>query len=276
MTVRESIRTIEQAVLPLYDATEATAIARLVVSRKCGYTFSQLVLHYDDECQIENFDNIVNQLAAARPVQYVLGVAEFCDLEFEVCEGVLIPRPETEELVSQVVADSRADMRILDVGTGSGAIAVSVAKMSEGTKVVAVDISDVALTIASRNAAKCGVKVEFCKADALGDMTHLGQFDIIVSNPPYIPQSDIARMNKNVVDFEPHTALFVADNDALCFYRSIAQNGLAMLKSGGGLYFEIYEEYGQAVKDMLESMGYSDVQVVKDVFGKDRMVWSRR
>ena len=276
MTVRESIRTIEQAVLPLYDATEATAIARLVVSRKCGYTFSQLVLHYDDECPIENFDNIVNQLAAARPVQYVLGVAEFCDLEFEVCEGVLIPRPETEELVSQVVADSRADMRILDVGTGSGAIAVSVAKMSEGTKVVAVDISDVALTIASRNAAKCGVKVEFCKADALGDMTHLGQFDIIVSNPPYIPQSDIARMNKNVVDFEPHTALFVADNDALCFYRSIAQNGLAMLKSGGGLYFEIYEEYGQAIKDMLESMGYSDVQVVKDIFGKDRMVWSRR
>ena len=276
MTVRESIRTIEQAVLPLYDAAEATAIARLVVSCKCGYTFSQLVLHYDDECQIENFDNIVNQLAAARPVQYVLGVAEFCDLEFEVCEGVLIPRPETEELVSQVGADSRADMRILDVGTGSGAIAVSVAKMSEGTKVVAVDISDVALTIASRNAAKCGVKVEFCKADALGDMTHLGQFDIIVSNPPYIPQSDIARMNKNVVDFEPHTALFVADNDALCFYRSIAQNGLAMLKSGGGLYFEIYEEYGQAIKDMLESMGYSDVQVVKDVFGKDRMVWSRR
>lgn len=276
MTVREYIRTIEQAVLPLYDAAEATAIARLVVSRKCGYTFSQLVLHYDDECQIENFDNIVNQLAAARPVQYVLGVAEFCDLEFEVCEGVLIPRPETEELVSQVVADSRADMRILDVGTGSGAIAVSVAKMSVGTEVVAVDISDVALTIASRNAVKCGVKVEFCKADALGDMTHLGQFDIIVSNPPYIPQSDIARMNKNVVDFEPHTALFVADNDALCFYRSIAQNGLAMLKSGGGLYFEIYEEYGQAVKDMLESMGYSDVQVVKDVFGKDRMVWSRR
>lgn len=276
MTVRESIRTIEQAVLPLYDAAEATAIARLVVSRKCGYTFSQLVLHYDDECQIANFDNIVNQLAAARPVQYVLGVAEFCDLEFEVCEGVLIPRPETEELVSQVVADSRADMRILDVGTGSGAIAVSVAKMSVGTEVVAVDISDVALTIASRNAAKCGVKVEFCKADALGDMTHLGQFDIIVSNPPYIPQSDIARMNKNVVDFEPHTALFVADNDALCFYRSIAQNGLAMLKSGGGLYFEIYEEYGQAVKDMLENMGYSDVQVVKDVFGKDRMVWSRR
>lgn len=276
MTVRESIRTIEQAVLPLYDADEATAIARLVVSRKCGYTFSQLVLHYDDECQIENFDNIVNQLAAARPVQYVLGVAEFCDLEFEVCEGVLIPRPETEELVSKVVADSRANMRILDVGTGSGAIAVSVAKMSAGTEVVAVDISDVALTIASRNAAKCGVKVEFCKADALGDMTHLGQFDIIVSNPPYIPQSDIARMNKNVVDFEPHTALFVADNDALCFYRSIAQNGLAMLKSGGGLYFEIYEEYGQAVKDMLESMGYSDVQVVKDVFGKDRMVWSRR
>lgn len=233
-------------------------------------------MHYDNECQIDDFQTIITQLSAARPVQYVLGQAQFCDLTFEVREGVLIPRPETEELVARVAADATEGARILDVGTGSGAIAVSLAKMVKGAKVVAVDISDIALEIAAKNAAKNGVDVEVIKADALADMSHLGQFDIIVSNPPYIPQSDLSSMNRNVVDYEPHTALFVADNDALCFYRSIAQNGLTMLRSGGGLYFEIYEQFGSQIAAMLEGMGYRDVVVAKDIFGKDRMVWSRR
>lgn len=276
MTVREAIQSIERAISALYDPREATAIARQVVCSRCGYNFSQLVVHYDNECQIDDFQTIITQLAAARPVQYVLGQAQFCDLTFEVAEGVLIPRPETEELVSRVAADATGDARILDVGTGSGAIAVSLAKMVKGAKVVAVDISDIALEIAAKNAAKNGVDVEVIKADALADMSHLGQFDIIVSNPPYIPQSDLSSMNRNVVDYEPHTALFVADNDALCFYRSIAQNGLTMLRSGGGLYFEIYEQFGSQIAAMLEGMGYRDVVVAKDIFGKDRMVWSRR
>lgn len=276
MTVREAIRTIEQAVQTIYDEHEATAIARQVVCNRCGYSFSELVVHYDDECQIDDFQTIIDRLSAACPVQYVLGKAEFCNLTFEVRSGVLIPRPETEELVARVVADSRAGVRILDVGTGSGAIAVSLAKMVEGAEVVAVDISDIALEIAARNAERNGVKVEFIKADALADMSHLGQFDIIVSNPPYIPQSDLATMDRNVVDFEPHTALFVADDDALCFYRSIAQNGLTMLRTGGRLYFEIYEQFGSQIADMLRQMGYSDVVVAKDIFDKERMVWSRR
>lgn len=276
MTVREAIRTIEQAVQTIYDEREATAIARQVVCNRCGYSFSELVVHYDDECQIDDFQTIIDRLSAACPVQYVLGEAEFCNLTFEVRSGVLIPRPETEELVARVVADSRAAVRILDVGTGSGAIAVSLVKMVEGAEVVAVDISDIALEIAARNAERNGVKVEFVKADALVDMSHLGQFDIIVSNPPYIPQSDLATMNRNVVDFEPHTALFVADDDALCFYRSIAQNGLTMLRTGGRLYFEIYEQFGSQIADMLRQMGYSDVVVAKDIFDKERMVWSRR
>lgn len=276
MTVREAIRTIEQAVQTIYDEREATAIARQVVCNRCGYSFSELVVHYDDECQIDDFQTIIDRLSAACPVQYVLGEAEFCNLAFEVRSGVLIPRPETEELVARVVADSRAGVRILDVGTGSGAIAVSLAKMVEGAEVVAVDISDIALEIAARNAERNGVKVEFVKADALADMSHLGQFDIIVSNPPYIPQSDLATMDRNVVDFEPHTALFVADDDALCFYRSIAQNGLTMLRTGGRLYFEIYEQFGSQIADMLRQMGYSDVVVAKDIFDKERMVWSRR
>ena len=276
MTVRQTIVQIEGAISSLYDPREATAIARAVVCRRCGYNFSQLVVHYDDECQIDDLQTIIEQLAAARPVQYVLGEAEFYDLTFSVKEGVLIPRPETEELVSRVVSDARAGMRILDVGTGSGAIAVSVAHSVAGAEVVAVDISDAALAIAQSNAERNGVSVEFVKADALGDMSALGEFDIIVSNPPYIPQSDIATMNRNVVDYEPHTALFVADDDALCFYRSIAQNGLTMLRVGGGLYFEIYEQFGSQIAAMLADMGYRDVEVVKDIFGKERMVWSRR
>ena len=276
MTVRQIIGQIEQAIAPLYDPREATAIARQVVCCKCGYNFSQLVVHYDDECQIDDLQTIIEQLFAARPVQYVLGEAEFYGLTFKVQEGVLIPRPETEELVCRVVADAESGMRILDVGTGSGAIAVSVAHSVAGAEVVAVDISDVALTIAASNAERNGVNVELVKADALGDMSALGTFDIIVSNPPYIPQSDIATMNRNVVDYEPHTALFVADDDALCFYRSIAQNGLKMLRAGGGLYFEIYEQFGAQIADMLAGMGYHDIEVVKDIFGKERMVWSRR
>lgn len=276
MTVREAIQTIERAVSALYDPREATAIARSVVCNRCGYNFSQLVVHYDDECQISDFQTIVEQLSAARPVQYVLGQAQFYDLVFEVGEGVLIPRPETEELVARVAADALPGARILDVGTGSGAIAVSLAKSVAGADVVAVDISDVALEIAARNAANNGVDVTFVKADALADMSHLGVFDIVVSNPPYIPQSDIVEMGRNVVDFEPHTALFVDDNDALCFYRSIAQNSLTMLREGGGLYFEIYEQFGAQIAAMLEQMGYRDIVVAKDIFGKERMVWSRR
>ena len=276
MTIRQTIQTIEEALSPLYDSREATAIAREVVCRVCGYTFSQLVINYDSECIIENLQTIIDQLAASRPVQYVTGVAEFCDLEFKVCEGVLIPRPETAELVAQIVADTHPGAKILDVGTGSGAIAVALAKSIEGAKVTAVDISDVALEIAAENGVRNGVNIAFYKADALGDMSSLGEFDIIVSNPPYIPQSDIVRMERNVVDYEPHTALFVADDDALCFYRSIAQNGVKMLRMGGALYFEIYEQFGKQIRQMLEQMGYKDIVVAKDIFGKERMVWSRR
>ena len=276
MTIRETIHKIETAISALYDSREATAIARSVVCTRCGFNFSQLVVHYDDEVQITDLESIVEQLAAARPVQYVLGSALFCDLEFSVCEGVLIPRPETEELVERVAVEAQKGAKILDVGTGSGAIAISLAKMVEGAEVVAVDISDEALRVAAENVARHSANVTLVKADALGDMSELGVFDIVVSNPPYIPQSDISAMHRNVVEYEPHTALFVADSDPLCFYRSIAQNGLKMVRQGGLLCFEIYEHFGTQVVEMLEQLGYRECEVVKDVFGKERMVWSRR
>ena len=276
MTVRHIIHDIRNSVEYLYGLREAESIARMVVCVRLDYNLSQLVAHYDDEAEIADLDKIIAELSNGRPVQYVLGKAEFCEAEFEVAEGVLIPRPETEELVYRIVETAQRGARILDIGTGSGAIAISLARLIEGAEVVAVDISKEALAIARRNAERLGAKVEFVEADALGDLSHLGEFDIIVSNPPYIPQSDIADMRKNVVEFEPYIALFVPDDDILRFYRATAENALKMLREEGAMWFEIYEKAGEQMCDMLREMGFSRNEVIADANLKPRMVWSRR
>ena len=261
---------------PLYGIHEAESIARMVVCDKLSYNLSQLVAHYDDEVEIAALTSIVEELRSGRPVQYVLGKAEFCEMEFEVVVVVLIPRPETEELVYRIAQNTKEGARILDIGTGSGAIAISLAKIVKGAKVVAVDISPEALKIAKRNAERLGAEVEFVEEDALGDLSHLGKFDVIVSNPPYIPQSDIADMRKNVVDFEPHTALFVPDNDILLFYRATAENAQRMLCEDGSIWFEIYEMAGNEVCEMLCEKGFTRNELIADANLKPRMVWSRR
>ena len=276
MTVRHIIHDIRNAVEPLYGLREAESIARMVVCVRLDYNLSQLVAQYDDEVEITDLDNIIAELSNGRPVQYVLGKAEFCEAEFEVAEGVLIPRPETEELVYRIAEAAKRGARILDIGTGSGAIAISLARLIEGAEIVAVDISNEALAIARRNAERLGAKVEFVEADALGDLSLLGEFDIIVSNPPYIPQSDIADMRKNVVEFEPHIALFVPDDDILRFYRATAENALKMLREEGAMWFEIYEKAGEQMCEMLREMGFSRNEVIADANLKPRMVWSRR
>ena len=276
MTIRHIIHTIRDTVESLYGSHEAESIARIVLCEKLSYNLSQLVAHYDDECEIEGLDTIIAELRSGRPVQYVLGKAEFCEELFEVAEGVLIPRPETEELVYRIVESAKRGARILDIGTGSGAIAISLAKLIKEAKVVAIDISPEALKIARRNAERLGVEVIFVEEDALGDLSHLGEFDIIVSNPPYIPQSDIVDMRKNVVDFEPHTALFVPDDDILRFYRATAENGVKMLCEGGSLWFEIYEKAGEEVCALLREKGFARNELIEDSYLKPRMVWSRR
>ena len=276
MTIRHIIHTIKSSVEPLYGPHEAESIARMVVCGRLSYNLSQLVAHYDDEVEIDEIDNIIAELAGGRPVQYVLGKAEFCEAEFEVAEGVLIPRPETEELVYRIAETAKRGARILDIGTGSGAIAISLAKLVKESKVVAVDISKEALAIARKNGERLGAKVEFVEADALGDLSRLGEFDIIVSNPPYIPQSDIVDMRKNVVDFEPHTALFVPDNDILRFYRATAENAQKMLCEEGSIWFEIYEKAGAEVCEMLCEKGFTRNELIEDANLKPRMVWSRR
>ena len=276
MTIRQTIHHLRDAVVSFYGEREAEMIARMVVCERLKYSFSQLIVHYDEECEIEDLNELCVALSTARPVQYVLGKAEFCEMEFEVAEGVLIPRPETEELVYRIAERAKRGARILDVGTGSGAIAIALAKMVSEAEVVAIDISTEALAIAQRNGEKLGVKVEFIEADALGDLSHLGKFDIIVSNPPYIPQSDIVDMRRNVVDFEPHTALFVPDNDPLKFYRAIARSASKMLNEEGELWFEIYEKASAEMCEMLYEEGFSRNEVIEDSNLKPRMVWSRR
>ena len=276
MTIRQIIHYIRDAVEPLYGLREAEAVARMVVCDRLSFNLSQFVAHYDDECEIPDIENIVEELRRGRPVQYVLGRAEFCELQFEVAEGVLIPRPETEELVYHIVETAPRGARILDIGTGSGAIAIALAKLVQDAEVLAVDISTDALAIARRNAEQLGAKVEFVEANALGDLSHLGEFDIIVSNPPYIPQSDIVDMRKNVVDFEPHTALFVPDDDILKFYRATAENAQRMLRAGGSLWFEIYERAGEAICTMLSERGFMRNEIIEDANAKPRMIWSRR
>ena len=276
MTVRLSIHSIRDAVEPLYGVREADSIARMVVCEKLNYNLSQLVAHYDDVCEIDELETVIEQLRNGRPVQYVLVKAEFCEMNFDVAEGVLIPRPETEELVYRIAETAKQGARILDIGTGSGAIAIALAKLVKDAEVVAVDISSEALAIARRNAERLGAQVEFVEADALGDLSALGEFDIIVSNPPYIPQSDIVDMRKNVVDFEPHLALFVPDDDILRFYRATAVNGRKMLRESGSIWFEIYERAGEEVCEMLRENGFTRNELIEDANAKPRMVWSRR
>ncbi len=273
---RNTIRRIVEAIFTLYDSHEAESIARMVVMDALGVDFTHLVADYDAECEIDDLERIVADLQRGRPVQYVLGHAEFCGLDFAVCEGVLIPRPETAELVERIVAETVARARILDIGTGSGAIAVALARMIPQASVTAIDISDDALVIARENAQRNGADIIFRKADALGDLRSLGQFDVIVSNPPYVPQSDRVSMQTNVRDYEPDSALFVEDGNPLVFYRSIAKNAVDMLTEGGQLWFEIYEKYGDEICRMLAEYGFRDIRQATDANDKPRMVWCRK
>jgi release factor glutamine methyltransferase len=199
-------------------------------------------------------------------------------MELEVTESVLIPRPETEELVNWVVTEANTGAAILDVGTGSGCIAIALRREIDHSKVWAMDISSKALAIARRNASKYAPDVTFVEGDALKNFDKLfdQKFDAIVSNPPYIPQSDISLMRRNVVDYEPETALFVPDNDPLLFYRAIAQRSQHLLNEGGKLYYEIYESLAQQMIDMLRDEGYENIELREDFRGKPRMICAQQ
>ena len=250
----------------------------MILLAKGNISRNDLLIEPNEELQIIDLETIFEELRSWRPVQYIVGKAEFADMELTVREGVLIPRPETEELVDWVAREARAGAHILDVCTGSGCIALALRRMIMDSAVWAMDISREALAIARENGAKYAPDVEFIEGDALSDFdAHFEgvTFDAIVSNPPYIPHSDSALMRPNVTAHEPHIALFVEDGDPLVFYRAIARTGRRMLKAEGRLYFEIYESLVEEMRVMLEAEGYADIVVREDFRGKPRMICAR-
>ena len=217
-------------------------------------------------------DDAITRLQKQEPIQYILGYSDFCGLRFKVTPATLIPRPETSELVEWIANEATDGASILDIGTGSGCIAISLAHRMPQSKMTAWDISNEALAVATENSKTNDCAVTFKQVDILSYQPSGEQFDIIVSNPPYIKEVEKKQMHSNVLDWEPHTALFVPDNDPLLFYRTIATKGLSLLKPGGKLYFEINRAHGQETVEMLESLGYTDTELRKDFADNDRMI----
>lgn len=261
----------------VYDVGEAKAVARMLLEERFGMSFADIICGGVEALSAADsqwLEEAVARLESSEPVQYVLGWAWFCGNRFDVGKGVLIPRPETEWLVERAVelATKRntSDVRILDIGTGSGCIAVSMKKALPEAYVEAWDISADALAIAAANARGLGVDVAFKLRDALDASNTSGSWDIIVSNPPYIREAERADMAVNVLDYEPESALFVPDDDPLLFYSAIARYAHGALRRGGKLLFECNTHFATATADMMRSCGFYDVTVAADCFGNPR------
>lgn len=277
-TRREIFLQLRDVARELYGEDEGRQIAEMIVLAKGGISRNELLIEYGEELEINDLDKIIAELREWRPVQYIIGVASFDDMDLEVSEGVLIPRPETEELVEWVAAEAPCGANIVDVCTGSGCIAIALSRRVKSSRVWGIDISQDALAIARRNVAKYAPSVELIKGDALADFAQLieDEVDVVVSNPPYIPMSDRSLMRRNVTEHEPSIALFVEDDDPLLFYRSIARTARKMLKVGGKLYFEIYENFATEMVDMLTTEGYSNIVVREDFRAKPRMICAEK
>ena len=274
-----------QNLSPIYDAGEAESFFYLILEEKHQLKRIDMALHpdltfSDDEIQVWN--SILEQLQQEIPVQYLLGKTSFYGLEFEVNANVLITRPETEELVEWIIQswklsldstqDDNVKIKILDIGTGSGCIAISLAKNIPNAQVFAIDVSDKALATAQKNAEINEVNVTFLKKNILAVEGLEQQFDIIVSNPPYVRELEKKEIKKNVLDNEPHLALFVEDNDALIFYRKIAELAQKNGSPNGQLFFEINQYLGKEMIELLEKMNFKKIELRKDIYGNDRMM----
>jgi release factor glutamine methyltransferase len=273
--MQSAILHIKSALSVLYDETELQSVSRMLLSKVTGWNLTGLMINKDtvfSEKQREELDFYLEKLKKGQPVQYVFGETEFCGLPFNVNENVLIPRPETEELVAWIAGEACSAGKILDLGTGSGCIAVSLKHFLPDCHVYACDIDDNALSVAVENSVLNQADVKFFQCNILENYISDFQYDIIVSNPPYIPFSEKNNMEKRVKDFEPSIALFVSDEDPLIFYRKIAESGLNNLKEGGKLFFEIHYDQADACVTMLKKMNYSEIKVEKDISGKDRMI----
>lgn len=271
---------IRQSLQDIYPPEEVKALTMLICCDMLCLDALDIYLGKDmilSECKERELENIIFRLQKNEPIQYIRGFAEFDGRRFKVAPGVLIPRPETVELVELVVRENASARRLLDIGTGSGCIAISLDKKLPEAEVEAWDISEDALAIARENNKELAADVTFLQKDVLSDdWEKAPSFDVIVSNPPYVTEAEKKDMDANVLDWEPELALFVPDDDPLRFYRRIADLGRELLLPDGKLYFEINQAYGRETVHILEMNQYHDVRVIRDIFGKERIVTANR
>lgn len=273
---KDLFRDLRKRITLALDASETESILYRVLEEVSGITRSDIISQKAVSLtarEISALDSIIDRINTSEPVQYILGKADFFGREFLVNTSVLIPRPETELLVEEVLTHaSNTSGKILDIGTGSGCIAVTLSRELPKADVYAFDISEEALQTARSNAARLNANVTFQQVDILKDEIMLRDLDCIVSNPPYVAVSERDSMHDNVLNYEPHLALFVPDNDPLIFYKIIATKGKEALKSGGRLVVEINERFGKEVCAVFAGAGLSDVRIIKDLQNKDRIV----
>lgn len=261
-----------------YPSEEIASFFTILSEYYLGLSRLQLAMDAEKEIAVEDvekFEEVIKRLQDQEPIQYIIGETEFFGLPFKVNKHTLIPRPETEELVEWILSNSKfrtQNSELLDIGTGSGCIAISLAKKLPYAKVSAMDFSAEALKMAAMNAKRNEVVVDFIEKDVLALQSLPKQYDVIVSNPPYVRELEKEMMQKNVLEHEPDSALFVSDEEPLLFYRAIALLAKAALKPYGKLYFEINEYLGKQMFELLEQLGFVNVEVKKDIFGKDRMI----
>ncbi len=281
MKIRDYRTGFISALSSLYDEKEAENFFYLTLEDFRNLKRVDLALNPEvvvPEDEIPQWDFVLEQLKKEIPIQYILGKAHFCGMEFEVNDHVLIPRPETEELVEWIISNQRGitlPPKILDIGTGSGCIAVALAKSLRGAKVSAIDVSQAALAMAQKNAKRNNTDVHFIHKDILKTENLGEKYDVIVSNPPYVRHQEKAEIRKNVLENEPHLALFVNDDDALLFYRKIAQLAKESLSGNGMLYFEINQYLAKETMDLLEKTGFGFLELRKDIYGNDRMILAK-
>ena len=265
---------------PLYETEEAKAIVRWVLDVRFGLSWADILCGKVSELSLDHQKELLSimlRLEKGEPVQYIIGVADFCGRQFQVAPGVLIPRPETSELCRWTISCRKeAEEKILDIGTGSGCIAITLALEKPEAKVTAWDISDGALSIAKKNANNLGAQVIFEEKDALNLQKESGQWDIIVSNPPYIKPQERDGMAKNVLDYEPQLALFAPEDDPIIFYERIGDYAWQCLNSGGLLFFELNPLTAEAVGDYLRQLGFSEIEIREDQYGKQRFLKAKK
>lgn len=282
--VRECRKYYASELETIYGSDEANALIMILLEHYFSLDRVKIAMNPElrlSESELLTLHFAVKELLTNKPVQYIIGETEFCGMRFFVDENVLIPRPETEEMVKKIAScRDKAYLvptgcDILDIGTGSGCIAISLAKLLKDSKVTAVDVSEKALNVARKNAKANEVNVRFILDDILNPQNPElidNQYDIIVSNPPYVCESEKSEMRANVLDYEPFSALFVSDNDPLVFYRKILEFAQKTLKSSGEVWFEINEKFGNEMKNLCLAKGFKDVEIIKDFRGKERVV----